>query len=201
MDWGSSNTFGVSGTGSQSLNGPVKVMDNVVNVWGENVGGAMVPSVFALTQDGSLYSWGVNNYNQLGYQGGNREYELSSALFGENAGTMPYQDTPRRVNISNVADVCNTNATTLILKTDGTIWAVGNNAPPTPCSRRKFSRWTPSPRCWRASCSPAIPRSRPVSPSSPTCPPPTGPARPLATPWSGATSPAPEREPSRRTVP
>ena len=38
--WGSSNTFGVSGTGSQSLNGPVKVMDNVVNVWGENVGGS-----------------------------------------------------------------------------------------------------------------------------------------------------------------
>ena len=126
--WGRSNDFGVSGTGSQVLNGPVKVMDNVANVWGENVGRAVVPSVFALTEDGSLYSWGVNTYNQLGYQGGNQEYELSPSVFGENAGTMPYQDIPKRVNISNVADVCSTNATTLILKTDGTIWAVGNNA-------------------------------------------------------------------------
>lgn len=126
--WGRSNDFGISGTGSQVLNGPVKVMDNVVNVWGENVGRAVVPSVFALTEDGSLYSWGVNTYNQLGYQGGNREYELSSSIFGENAGTMPYQDIPKRVNISDVADVSNVNATTMILKTDGTIWAVGNNA-------------------------------------------------------------------------
>lgn len=126
--WGTNNTFGVSGTGSQSLNGPVKVMDGVANVWGENVGRALVPSVFALTEDGSLYSWGANSYGQLGYQGGNQEYQLSSVLFGEGAGTMPYQDTPKRVNISQVADVCNTDATALILKTDGTLWGMGSNA-------------------------------------------------------------------------
>ena len=125
--WGRDNTCGISGAGSQYLEGPVKVMDGVVNAWGENAAGTMAPSMFALTEDGSLYSWGVNNLGQLGYQGANRIYERNPFLFGEDGSKLPYQDIPKRVEISSVADVCNIDATTLILKTDGTLWAVGSN--------------------------------------------------------------------------
>ena len=126
--WGSDNSFGISGTGTgeQPLSGPAKVLDHVVNVWGEN-GSGLNPSVFALTADGSLYSWGLNQMNQLGYQGGNREYPLNPFVYGENAGSFPYQDSPRRVDISDVADVANLGYTTFVLKNDGTLWAVGSN--------------------------------------------------------------------------
>lgn len=125
--WGRGNMFGISGTGDEPLSGePVKVMDGVVNVWGENISD-IIPSAFALTEDGSLYSWGLNHCGQLGYSGGNREYPLSSAVFGENAGTLPYQDTPKRVDISDVADVVPAGTATFVLKTDGTLWAVGYN--------------------------------------------------------------------------
>ena len=126
--WGSDNSFGISGTGTgeQPLSGPAKVLDNVVNVWGEN-GSGLNPSVFALTADGSLYSWGLNQQGQLGYQGGNQEYLLNPFVYGENAGSFPYQDCPRQVDISNVADVANVGYTTFFLKNDGSLWVVGYN--------------------------------------------------------------------------
>ena len=126
--WGTRGAYGISGTGiaDRTPSGPVKVMDNVVNVWGENCD-SLNPSAFALTESGALYSWGLNQINQLGYQGGNQEYPLNTSIFGENAGSFPYQDSPRRVDISDVADIANVGYTTFVLKNDGTLWVVGSN--------------------------------------------------------------------------
>ena len=80
---------------------------------------------YALTEDGSLYSWGCNLDGSLGYQGGNDGYEVSPMLGGE---TISYQNEPKRVDFSGAVEVAsNGMATMLVLKEDGTVWAIGRS--------------------------------------------------------------------------
>ena len=126
--WGDRGSFGIRGDGSSSTGlAPTKILDSMVNVWAENANSMSNGSAFAMTADGSLYSWGFNSVGQLGYSGGNQMYKFD--LYGTgNVQSLPYQDIPRRVEISGAADVSSCMLTTLVLKSDDTLWAVGSNS-------------------------------------------------------------------------
>lgn len=126
--WGDED-FGQLGNGEAGPSQyglPAKIMDNVTQIWGGGMD--FTGTNFAMTADGTLYSWGYNGWDALGYEGGNQEYVLNPTVWGEHAGPIFYQDVPRPVDISDVVQVVPSGTTTLFLKSDGSLWGVGNNS-------------------------------------------------------------------------
>lgn len=136
--WGR-NDRGQLGTGGSSktpASTPVKVMDHVVGAWSSSDDTPEGVSRFALTADGSLYSWGnntcgLNGSGQLGYTDGNETIvSPANPEWGFPEMRYNYQTTPRKVDIDNAAAVCcvsvgGSGYTTMVLKKDGTLWAAG----------------------------------------------------------------------------
>ncbi len=85
---------------------PVQVLDRVSKV---KVG---CNDTLALRDDGTLWVWGLNRFGVS-----NNEDEYGQL----------YQDTPVQV-MEDVADMASGHGTSYILKTDGTLWAVGDNS-------------------------------------------------------------------------
>ena len=65
--------------------------------------------VFVKTVDGEIYTWGLNNYGQLGL--GDTENKL----------------VPTKLNISNVKEIYPNWQHNIIMKNDGTMWGAGRN--------------------------------------------------------------------------
>ncbi len=84
---------------------PVKILDDVIYAESD---------ILAITADGTLYGWGNNDDNQLGYAGGN---SVGGWL------STPCQNTPKPVT-TNVAAVV---SGTRVLKRDGSLWTIGSN--------------------------------------------------------------------------
>ena len=112
--WGK-DYHGSRGNGSAGGTEPVMILSNVVNAWNGTCYNGGVAD-FALTSDGTLYSWGENYDNSLGYAGGN-----------QTDGESIWQDSPRQVFFQDVADISTCGNTTMILKTDGSLWFAGQN--------------------------------------------------------------------------
>jgi len=102
------NHLGQLGNGNfENINTPQFIMDNVAYIhawdWGAN------SSVFAITKDNVLYSWGTNEFGQLGN------------------GTFNDRNTPTRV-MENVIAIFNTSeATMFALSEDSVLWGWGRN--------------------------------------------------------------------------
>ncbi len=114
------NKDGVLGNGTQApLTGmvltetPSKVLDNVQSV------SAGAFSTCAVKTDGSLWVWGANETNDLGFQGGND----SDATYVYN---VPIQTIPYKL-MDNVAAVCNGQSSTAAIKKDGSLWIWGSS--------------------------------------------------------------------------
>lgn len=120
--WGNNYFGGVGNGGDTDQLTPVKILDGIISA--HQGGFGMMTTKFALSKDGSLYSWGYNSCSQLGYSNGNKTYVGNPAI-GDSS--FPYQATPRKVSIDNVASVYATNNTLLVLKTNGTLWGIGSN--------------------------------------------------------------------------
>ncbi len=125
--WGSSQ-YGMLGNGGGNTKGgwngkgslsddivvvqsvPVKVLDNVASVsCGESNGIDKAGHTAAIKTDGSLWTWGRNNYGQLGN------------------GTTADSSVPVKV-MDDVAAVSCGEACTVAIKTDGSLWAWGDPA-------------------------------------------------------------------------
>ena len=65
MVWGAnySGNLGVESDGNYVIE-PTKKMDNVVSVYASNE--ISVPLFAAITEDGKLWTWGINDFGQLG---------------------------------------------------------------------------------------------------------------------------------------
>ena len=87
---------------------PVKIMDNVLAV------SAGIAHTMAITSDNVLWGWGHNGSGRIGYAA--TAHELN-----------PIHNGPIRI-MDEVASVSAGLDHTLIIKTDGTLWAFGNNA-------------------------------------------------------------------------
>lgn len=86
--WGS-NEYGLVGNGSAYAQyTPVKVLDNVVGAWCVDQGGW--EAKYAMTKDGTIYSWGNNMSDKLGFSGGTESRPASP--FGNPA--YSWQTTP-----------------------------------------------------------------------------------------------------------
>ncbi len=108
--WGS-NSWGQMGDGTSfESSTPVKVLENVASVSCGNSHTA------AIQTDGSLWMWGKNNIGQLANSGGNEKDEDGNA----------FQTVPKKV-LERVATVSCGDEYTIAAKTDGTLWAWGNN--------------------------------------------------------------------------
>ena len=108
--WGANGELGDGSTGYKHyVTTPQKIMDNVVAVsCGYNY-------TAAIKADGSLWTWGSNDFGQLG-NGGTGNYEWDA----------PYQTVPAKV-MESVAAVSCGDFTTAIIKTDGSLWMCGSN--------------------------------------------------------------------------
>ena len=116
--WGS-NYFGAVGDGSgQDRYTPVKVLDHVVGAWCYS--DAQMTTKYAMTEDGTLYSWG---FGALGYAGGDTLYEASPSL---GISDFYYQSVPRSVDITDAAAVCVGRNAVYVLKEDGSLWGTGS---------------------------------------------------------------------------
>ena len=95
---------GTSGS-SNNKTAPVKVLDNVAQV---AAGGS---HTLAIKTDGTLWAWGYNYYGQIG---------------DGTSGSSTNKTSPVKI-MDNVAQVAAGDSHTLAVKTDGSVWAWGNN--------------------------------------------------------------------------
>ena len=121
--WGTNDSGQVGNGTSRTAVTPVKIMEHVSGIWSFGTDGRYR---FALTEDGDLYSWGSNlGWNPLGYEGGNEQFEVKE--MGHTIGYISYQTVPRKVDVDDVVAVSPSSQTTVILKSDGSLWACGRN--------------------------------------------------------------------------
>lgn len=108
--WGD-NSNGILGQGkdtSVDVFEPVLVMDNITDI---AYSGTFLSTMFAITNDGSLFSWGSNSYNTLGYA---------------STGSV---NTPTKIEgLSNVVKVTGHLKTAYAVTGSGTVYSWGQNA-------------------------------------------------------------------------
>jgi alpha-tubulin suppressor-like RCC1 family protein len=108
-----------SSTEGRSPADPIKVMDGVASV---SCGGSHTAAV---KTDGSLWVWGSNEFGELGSSTGNAKvpyYNTVSASYD----SFPVQTVPVKLMDGVTAISCG-NSYTMIVKTDGSVWACGSN--------------------------------------------------------------------------
>lgn len=99
---------------------PIKIMDNVVSV---SAGGNFA---VAIKSDGSLWGWGDNGTGQLGIGKAANGNGGAGNMTDPQANYNNYQSVPIKI-MDNVASVSTGYYHTLVLKTDGSVWAFGDN--------------------------------------------------------------------------
>ena len=116
--------LGNGGVGNDKYNGyiiqttPIKIMEDVDSV---SIGWQHAA---AIKTDGSLWTWGENRYGQLGNGGTGNELDGTPANNPEE--TWFYQTTPVKI-MDDVAAVNCAYTHTVAVKTDGSVWAWGEN--------------------------------------------------------------------------
>ena len=109
--WGDTKLVGIDSNGVyDSINKPIKIMDNVVSV---SAGGLFT---MAIKKDGSLWAWGKNNDGQLGVKTTKTEEDYEN----------DYRIKPFKV-MDNVVFVSAGAVHAMAIKTDGSLWAWGDN--------------------------------------------------------------------------
>ena len=112
--WGY-NKYGQLGDGTSAIKLlPVKIMDNVRTIsTGQN-------NTFAIKTDGSLWAWGYNKYGQLG--------DGTSTTYDDNYNIKENNDKSKPVKIMDgVTAISSCSYYSFAIKTDGSLWAWGNN--------------------------------------------------------------------------
>lgn len=110
---GSIGTVKVDDTENQVQVKPLKVMDDVKDI------AAGSAHAVALKNDGVAYTWGVNNYCQLGMKYGDSTYQI-----GEE--TIYYQAEPRKL-AKNVEAIAAGGFNTMYRSSDGVLRTIGSN--------------------------------------------------------------------------
>ena len=115
--WGSNN-FGQLGDGAggwftQSL-APIKIMEDVVAVSSGSV------HTMAIKADGTLWGWGDNFYGQVG------DGTVATIIDGKYISEDSYHFSPVQV-MEDVIAVSAGNGSTMVIKTDGSLWGFGSN--------------------------------------------------------------------------
>lgn len=107
-------SWGYNGDGQLGLNNRTTYSSpkqiGILTNWSQAIGGYTDASL-AIKTDGTLWSWGKNNYGQLGL--GNRTYYSSPKQVGA---------------LTNWSAAVGNNSSITALKTDGTLWSWGLNA-------------------------------------------------------------------------
>lgn len=124
--WGD-NTYGQVGNGGQYTSytpqhqdtGPYYIQETPVKILDDVIYAEAGYSSFAITSDGTLYGWGNNDRNELGFTGGN--YVLDRGYMQTTCQNVP------KVSATNVVAVATNSGTTVVLKRDGTLWSCGGN--------------------------------------------------------------------------
>jgi alpha-tubulin suppressor-like RCC1 family protein len=114
--WGSS-MFGLGDGTANNHQSPVKIMDDVIAV-------STAMHTMAIKKDGSLWAWGNNGVGQLG--DGTKTGDLTLSMPGFGVGGYG-RSKPIKV-MDGVADVTVGESYTMVIKTDGSLWAWGANA-------------------------------------------------------------------------
>lgn len=110
---GSIGTENIDDPKSQVQITPLKVMENVQDI------AAGSAHAVALKTDGTAYTWGVNNYSQLGMKYGSNTYQIGEEI-------IYYQAKPRKL-AENVEAIDAGGFSTLYRSADGVLRSVGSN--------------------------------------------------------------------------
>jgi alpha-tubulin suppressor-like RCC1 family protein len=119
--WGSNN-FGQVGDGTQNNHTtPVQVKENVIAV------SAGIGYTMAIDSDNVLWAWGANNHGALGCIPEQFAERTTRVGYARTAGAFTnYAHTQHLRIMENVAQV-SASGHTMVIKTDGSLWAFGNN--------------------------------------------------------------------------